>query len=570
VARPDRPSAGAAGPEREPPPAIDRRRFLIGAGSLVAAVGGLAPTASAAAASNRVPGRAKARPAVVPDVSTVSLQSDVRVPSARWLVEENARPGTTGWVVTGIQTPGALEGYASQVSAVRGDEVTLFVNTAAPSFHVEAYRMGYYQGFGGRLVYRSDSVAGQAQPPPLVTAGTNTVECRWSPSLSFVVGPAWPPGCYLLKLVGAGGQPQQYVPLTVRDDQSRAAYLIQNSVTTWQAYNRWGGYSLYYGLVPSGGADFANRARIVSFDRPYPQTWAQGAADFFGNEFPLLYQMESLGLDLAYGTDVDLHQQPSLLLNHRAMFSLGHDEYWSTEMRDGAANALNHGVNLAFLGANACYRQIRFQPSAVGFDRQQICYKSSSEDPLAQAVPALTTVNWGEAPVNRPESTLIGSMYQSVGADGDLVVTDAASWFFAGTGLTDGQALPRAVQGEYDRYVPSLPGPTNLDVLAHSAVPGQGNWSDLTYYTSAAGGGVLAAGAASFVNKLSNTTAFPWNIVPKAIPGVTDILLRAMENLYGTFGNGPAGRVQPSTGNWSAVYQGAEAHVGSAQGTNAA
>ena len=102
--------------------------------------------------------------------------------------------------------------------------------------------------------------------------------------MALRIDKSWPPGMYLLKLVGDAGQ-QQYVPLCVRDDASTAAYVLQNSVTTWQAYNLWGGYSLYYGMKPGGGQDFAHRARAVSFDRPYPQTWAQGSADFFGNEF---------------------------------------------------------------------------------------------------------------------------------------------------------------------------------------------------------------------------------------------------------------------------------------------
>ena len=84
-------------------------------------------------------------------VTRTVLDSGVVVLTAPWLIEENRRPGTNNWVVTGIQTPHAIEGYASQVSAVPGDDVVLFVNTTAAAFHVEAYRMGYYQGLGGRL-----------------------------------------------------------------------------------------------------------------------------------------------------------------------------------------------------------------------------------------------------------------------------------------------------------------------------------------------------------------------------------------------------------------------------------
>jgi hypothetical protein len=563
--------AGSGGQLDEPPlqgSLINRRQFLRGA---AVAAGGLAAMGMGGkkkAKGHKIHAHAKhPRHPTQPAVVQTMLDSGVVVPTARWLIEENAKAGTNNWVVTGIQTPHAIEGFASQVSAAAGDELVLFVNTTAQSFHVEAYRMGYYQGLAGRLIDTSATVGGTQQPSYTVTPGVNTVTCPWQPSLTLSVTKNWPPGNYLLKLVGDGGE-QQYIPLTVRDDTSTATYVFQNSVTTWQAYNLWGGYSLY-GRGATGG-DFSDRSRIVSFDRPYPQTWAQGAADFFGNEFPLLYDMEQLGLDMTYWTDIDLHANPNRLASHKALFTLGHDEYWSYEMREGAQSALNGGTNLAFMGANAVYRQIRLSSSPVGANRLQACYKDAAEDPISSSDPQLTTVDWNQAPLDNPESSLVGSMYQSVRANDDLVVTDSSSWFWNGTGLTDGTAMPRVVQGEYDRYVPSLPGPKNLDVLAHSPVAGQGNWSDMTYYSTTGGGGVFASGMASFVFKLSNTTEFPAIIVPAAIPGTTDVLLRAMENLYGVFGAGPASGGQPSGGNWTSIYQGSAATAPSAQGTNIA
>jgi hypothetical protein len=531
----------------------------------------LAPRAGAVS-PKRSPARARrSRPATTTTTAgRTKLASGVIVPTASWLIAENQKPGTLDWIVNHVQPNHALEGFASQVSAVPGDEVTLFVSTTGRAVQVEAYRMGYYQGFGGRLVHTSDTVAARQQPPPTVAPGIGTVSCPWSPTLSLKIDQTWPPGCYLLKLLGTNGL-EQFVPLTVRDDFSIAAFVFQNSVTTWQAYNLYGGYSLYYGPNRRGGQDFANRARAVSFDRPYPQNWAQGAADFIGNEFPLLYHLESLGLDLTYWTDIDLHANSALLANHNCLFSLGHDEYWSAQMRYGTQKANATGVNLAFLGANASYRQIRLPPTAVGPDRLQVCYKDVAEDPIAASQPSLTTVNWNQSPVDNPESTMIGSTYQSVGARAGQVVTDASSWFFDGCNLSDGQVLPNMIIGEYDRYVPSLPGPRTLDVLMHSPIPGQGNWSDLTYFTNGPqGGGVLASGSAYFVYRMANSTLVPPNILPTAIPGETEILLRAMDNLLGVFGPGAASATTPSGGNWDAIYTGAAARSTSARPTNAA
>ncbi len=549
--------------------AIDRRQFLR-LSALGAAGFAVGPRLSSHQ-KNRVPARARRNTSQkLPTVVDARLPSGVVVPTAPWLIAENAKPGTLNWICNHVQPNHALEGFASQVSAVPGDDVAVFVNTTARAVQVQAYRMGFYQGLGGRLVVQTDFVAARPQPAPVVTSGAGTVSCPWSPTMTLNITKDWLPGCYLLKLVGSGGE-EQFVPLTIRDDASMASYVLQNSVTTWQAYNLWGSYSLYYGQSPGGRSDFANRARVVSFDRPYPQTWASGAADFVGNELPLLFHLESLGLDLTYWTDVDLHQRPQLLANHRCLFSLGHDEYWSQPMRQAAAQATANGLNMAFLGANAVYRQIRLEPSSIGPNRLEVCYKSAAEDPLARQQPALTTVNWAQAPVNDPESNLIGSMYQSVGAKADMVVTDASSWFYKGCNLADGHTFPTAILGEFDRFVPSLPGPRNVDVLAHSPVPGQSNWSDITYYTAPGnGGGVLASGSASFVSLLSTTGAIPSLVIPGPFPGVTDVIRRAMENVYGRFGLGPASSYGSSGGNWSSIYTGAAASKGTAAGTPAA
>ena len=496
---------------------------------------------------------------------TTRTVDGVTIPVSAAIVAENAKPGHAWWVTT-PQNPGDIEGYASQVSAVAGDQVSLFVSTKAPQFHVEAYRMGYYGGVGGRLVWQSAEVAGARQPTPTIVGPYNMIECQWQPSITVPVTAAWPPGAYLLKLVGADTE-QQFVPLCVRDDSSSAAVVIQSSVTTWQAYNRWGGYSLYYGNLDGslsfthapGNGDYTHRSRIVSFDRPYDHDWASGAADFVGNELPVIFHAEHLGLDVTYWTDVDLHTRPQLLTNHQALVSLGHDEYWSLPMRQAAQTALAKGTNLAFLGANACYRQIRFQSSSVGPNRQQICYKDAAEDPMNGVNDAVVTgPSWESPPTSWKESALIGNMYQDVAATADMVVADASSWLLAGTGLTSGQQLPHVVVGEFDRYVPGGSGPANVDVIAHSIVPNRGgNYSDVTWYTASGGGGVFASGNASWVGNLVDCPLIPPNVLPEPNPAVNAALQRVMLNLYSVIGAGPASASQPSQGNWQAVYSGA-------------
>ena len=296
---------------------------------------------------------------------------------------------------------------------------------------------------------------------------------------------------------------------------------------------------------------------MVSFDRPYPWNWANGAADLIGNELPLLLLMEKNGLDITYTTDVDLHTTtPGQLENHSALLSLGHDEYWSVPMRTNATAARDAGVNLAFFGANACYRRIRFEPSPVGPNRHQICYKDAQEDPYYGVDNALITANWPDPPDADPESSLIGNMYGSNPVSANMVITNPDSWIFNGAGVTLGSKLSGVVGSEYDRYNPSYRSPTNLEILAHSPLVcrGAADHSDVTWYTAPSNAGVFASGTNLWIAKLVIDSQIPPQLLPGTFPGVTGPLTTMTMNLLSAIGFGPAGKQYPSTPNWKNYY----------------
>ena len=138
----------------------------------------------------------------------------------------------------------------------------------------------------------------------------------------------WTPGVYVLKLRARSGA-QTLVPYVVSSPSARGTVALVAPVTTWQAYNGWGGYSLYDG--PPGD----RRAWAVSFDRPYHL--APGANDFRSNLLPVVVLAEKLGVPLSYYTNVDLDARPGLLAGARGYVSVGHDEYWTPAMRDGVS-----------------------------------------------------------------------------------------------------------------------------------------------------------------------------------------------------------------------------------------
>lgn len=454
--------------------------------------------------------------------------------TSQWVIDENAKPGTSSWRIPAGTRKG-IAGYADHISAKAGETIKLFVKTRSPSFHVEAYRLGYYQGLGGRLIWTSSEVASARQPRATVDPVTYMVRAPWNQSLQVPITSAWVQGTYVLKLVSSAGG-QTYIPFVVRNDASTADLVIQAEATTWQAYNRWGGYSLYKGH--DGG--FATRSRVVSFDRPFG---GRGAAGLL-HELPFVVLVERLGLDVTYWTDVDLHQRPELLKNHSSLVSLDHDEYWSTRMRDGITAARDSGVNLAFFGGNAIYRHIRFEASPLGSERVMVSYKTASEDPLFGIDDAEVTSSWRSGPVPRPESDILGAMYACADAHADLVVDEADNWVFAGTGVVDGGTIPDLVDMEYDRIHPEAPTPANIQILAHSPILCKGvpDYADMTYYTAQSNAGVLNASSQGWVKALRCGD-----------PVQTDTCdaraVRITQNVLDAFSVGPAGIAHPSVPN---------------------
>lgn len=437
---------------------------------------------------------------------------------------ENARPGSADWALAAPARAREIEGYASATSVNRGDTIELYVHTRAPSFELEVFRVGWYQGLGARRVFGPLALAGTEQPMPAMDAASGLVDCAWT--RPFVLrtrdaadGSAWTSGVYLARLSAAADadarRAQSYILFVVRDDGRAADVLFQLSVTTYQAYNAWGGKSLYH-----WGSSGGQRASKVSFNRPYaanPQNPAaaagMGAGEFLCNLQPhpdtyrvsnagwdvnMLRWLEREGVDVAYSTNLDTHRRSPARARHKAWLSVGHDEYWTREMRDHVEAARDGGVHLGFFSANSAYWQVRLEPSAASGtpDRVMVCHKKARHDPVAER--ALATDKWRSETVGRAEEALIGVMYTADPVDADIVVSRARHWVFEGTGLADGAALPGLLGYEVDSSQGA--GPAKLELLACSpwttlTEPKRSGVAHMSVYTAASGAIVFATGS---------------------------------------------------------------------------
>ena len=186
-------------------------------------------------------------------------------PGSNEIVVENCKQGNppSEWDVAGAGDP-TIQGYATDISVAQGGTVHFKVDTSASDYRLDIYRMGYYGGDGARLVDTVQPPPPQNQPPCSDDPSTGLVDCgNWSESASWPVPATATSGIYFARLVReSGASGASHVVFVVRDDDGASDLLFQTSDTTWQAYNTYGGNSLYTG-APEG------RAYKVSYNRPF-------------------------------------------------------------------------------------------------------------------------------------------------------------------------------------------------------------------------------------------------------------------------------------------------------------
>ena len=417
---------------------------------------------------------------------TVALNISIFISStlqANPITIENLNTGSRGWVLStsgsgkaATDPEGQIKGYMSATSVNKGGQINLKVSVnPVQNFTIEIYRTGWYGGNGGRLMQTIGPIAGNTQPACPRDEATGLIECNWATSYTLNVPTTWTSGIYLAKLKNAAGFDSGTI-FVVRDDSRLADFLYKQPVNTYQAYNQWpegvNGKGLYNNIL---GETMAYK---VSYNRPYAgyRTSSNGYGDFPLWELQLVKWLEKEGYDIAYNTDVDFQSSSTNLLNYRGLISPGHDEYWSKETRDSFENARSNRVNLAFFGANAGYWQVRLEPAATDgvLKRTLVCYKSSSLDPITNL--SLKTDLFRSAAVNRPEQNLMGLQYISynnlwnLNTYTDFIVKNSAHWAYQGTGLADGQPVPKLVGYEIDTIYPTvaLPSNTEFTLLAES------------------------------------------------------------------------------------------------------
>ncbi|MDX2190240.1 MAG: DUF6605 domain-containing protein [Bacteroidota bacterium] len=419
--------------------------------------------------------------------------------SSNPIVLENQKEGTTDWLIkvaydsTGFKPDEhifrrrkAIEAFCSQAYYVPGDTLKIFISTdPASDYSLQIFRMGYYQGKGGRLIESSGTSTGITQSMPDIDPKTNLLECKWALSYSKIIPTNWLSGVYLGKLTSLKDSSQSYCIFIIQDGR-KADINFQCSDLTWQAYNRW---PYWHSMYDEGHNPWVNtNGAVISFDRPYalytnglPTDFSpltNGSGEFLRWEFPLSFWLEKEGYDVTYTSNINTQSLTHNLLNTKIFLSVAHDEYWTPQMYANVKNARDNGLNLFFLSGNSLDGTVYLIPSTDGRPNR-----------ITGRLPQREFDN---------EQHLMGASSYGVGYT-DWVVKNANHWIYEGTGLKDNDTIKDLVGWEYHGL--PLTDSFNIQVLAQSAIkPNVYKAADAldhaaTIYTLSGGNFVFNAGS---------------------------------------------------------------------------
>jgi hypothetical protein len=434
---------------------------------------------------------------------------------------ENANAGTSTWrlpgpaAVVGGVAAGSVQGYSATQSVEPGQTERIYVSAPGARFvRIRVFRIGWYGGKGGREVLVSRRLRVQRQPPCTHRAATGLTECAWHPTLSFAIPSGLASGVYIAKLTASTGASDCLFVVRATRPQP---LLAQLPTATYEAYNAWGGDSLYPGGADRVGVTGTNQGIEVSYDRPYDGV--SGAGQFFARDVAMISFLERYGYPVSYTTSESVDAQASQLEGHRAVIDFGHSEYWSARQRDAFARALAAGTSLLFLGSDTLGWRVRYAPgssaaSGAGQPNHSIvAYKEhASLDPDTTAPTGI----FADRGAGLSGSAYLGCITPRVHRPGPPIYHYYSwipspglkpSWLFAGTRITPSTRIPGIVGYELDQRTAATPAGTQLVgsgtapcMSAGPAEPGEptpgpgNNVAETTLYTARSGALVFDTG----------------------------------------------------------------------------
>lgn len=371
--------------------------------------------------------------------------------------------------------------YTDAYAYPPGATVRLQVSSTAALFELEIVRDGAVE----TPVMKRSGIAARWQDTP---DQCSVVGCGWETTLEFQVGADWSSGAYRVTLTAEGRDRSPircHHLFIVRPEAGRKpGRALQVAATgSWTSYNTWGGSNHYQGIT---GPNRDQYATTVSIERPFCRGFVQLPIDAprvpleiyspmavapryphmewaYANGYSKKYassgwasydshffrwaEREGYAVDLA--TQHELHFNPEILDGYDCVVFVGHDEYWTWEMRDAVDTYVERGGHAARFAGNFMW-QTRLEDGG----KRQVCYKyrSRAEDPAYRSADQTrTSGSWEAAEIGRPGASTFGlnatrGLYVGWGGCAPrgargFPVYRPEHWAFAGTGIYYGDIL---------------------------------------------------------------------------------------------------------------------------------
>lgn len=346
------------------------------------------------------------------------------------------------------EDPDHLEvwGYTDKVSYAPGDTVRFHTSTTASVYAIEVIT----DGIEPKTLYRANELPGKMHPTP---RNAFAAGCGWPVAQEWTIPKemgSHPCVVTFSARDSDGGEREQQHFFVIRPAAAGKdkKLLLVCATSTWIAYNEWGGSNSYWGVpgaLPDQGVGPEPGAAVASPRLSIHRPWSRGfvwvpegaprcsidyrvptnavprypmieyafayglskyysAAGWAMYERQFFHWAEREGYALDIITQHDLHFQPQLLDDYECVTLVGHDEYWSWEMRDAVEAFLERGGNIARFGANFVW-QVRLED---GGDTQ-VCHKLPEADPLhGTDTQRFLTTAWESPLVDRPGAKTLG------------------------------------------------------------------------------------------------------------------------------------------------------------------
>ncbi|HEY2479044.1 MAG TPA: DUF4082 domain-containing protein [Solirubrobacterales bacterium] len=566
-----------------PPTPLSRRDARLRSLPGLTAVAALAVVAILLVHFSGSAAAAEANPCAAPVTNPIACENS----------KEGDPPGD--WEIKGIGDE-SIQGFATAVSVNPGETESFKIKTNASKYNIRILRLGYYEGDGARVIepaFKPSAKLPQTQPECMHEKATGLIDCgNWAVSASWKVPSEAVSGLYMAELEreDTGGESQIF--FVVKNEASHAPIVLKTSDATWQAYNAYGGNSLYSCTVecPEGKPEAYKAAYAVSYNRPFDGTLETdaGQSDPFYAEYQMMRFLEKQGYNMTYLAQPDIQAHPELLKNHKVFISSGHDEYWSAGEREAVEAAREAGVNLAFFSGNEVFWKTRYGPSIDGSGTQNrtlITYKETHfNEPVDPQEPKVATSSWSDprfksGGAGKPANSLTGQYFTVNSGSADIKVpgTFAKLRFWRNTAVsqlksTETLTLSPGTETlgyEWDSDVDNGFRPTGRISLSSTTVNGLQTFTDygttvedetlathsLSLYRAPSGALVFGAGTVEWSWGLDNTNA--WNVYttdPSENPP-DPTMEQATVNLLADMG------AQPSTLQGGLVQQTASADI---------